>query len=302
MVICVEKSKETLVPFAIQAQTASWNPIMGLISLAGPNGSKMSSVGWGPPTQSGLVRIVTQQSNFRNLSPHIGRIVVCARVIPLFSAMVALHLHSASHVSSTVRHALPRHPWTPVRLSFYSLKSPRSSLPSPVERAEYHRELVAAIDTVERACHLCVDVRSSRVALSWYECLLGLERLALNLCSAGCAPPIVKIEGCLNQLNRRVLNSEHLFLVMLLQCFHCGFNKGQCGCHCRKLSWELFRLMSQWAWEWLEVLYERNSLYISFCRPGQKIFAFEWWKHPGEEWPDPSYCCWLWGPSSCQFG
>ncbi|OWM91320.1 hypothetical protein CDL15_Pgr000264 [Punica granatum] len=75
--------------------------------------------------------------------------------------MAVLHLHSAAHISSTVRPALPRRSWPSVRRSSPAVRSPRSSIPSPIERAEYHRELVAAIDAVERACRLCVDVKRS---------------------------------------------------------------------------------------------------------------------------------------------
>ncbi|XP_008795435.1 putative PAP-specific phosphatase, mitochondrial isoform X2 [Phoenix dactylifera] len=37
----------------------------------------------------------------------------------------------------------------------------RSSLPFPPEKARFHRELEAAVDVVERACRLCVDVKKS---------------------------------------------------------------------------------------------------------------------------------------------
>ncbi|CAH1415726.1 unnamed protein product [Lactuca virosa] len=39
--------------------------------------------------------------------------------------------------------------------------SVRSSLPSPAQNAKYNRELSAAVDAVERACRLCVDVKRS---------------------------------------------------------------------------------------------------------------------------------------------
>ncbi|CAI9279786.1 unnamed protein product [Lactuca saligna] len=39
--------------------------------------------------------------------------------------------------------------------------SVRSSLPSPAQNAKYNRELSAAVDSVERACRLCVDVKRS---------------------------------------------------------------------------------------------------------------------------------------------
>ncbi|KAF7841972.1 putative PAP-specific phosphatase, mitochondrial isoform X1 [Senna tora] len=37
----------------------------------------------------------------------------------------------------------------------------RSTLPFPEQKAKYHKELEAAVDAVERACRLCVDVKSS---------------------------------------------------------------------------------------------------------------------------------------------
>ncbi|KAL4628786.1 hypothetical protein ACB092_05G264000 [Castanea dentata] len=37
----------------------------------------------------------------------------------------------------------------------------RASLPFPIQEAKYYRELEAAVDVVERACHLCVDVKAS---------------------------------------------------------------------------------------------------------------------------------------------
>ncbi|KAE7995562.1 hypothetical protein FH972_000342 [Carpinus fangiana] len=37
----------------------------------------------------------------------------------------------------------------------------RASLPFPIQKAKYCTELEAAVDVVERACHLCVDVKSS---------------------------------------------------------------------------------------------------------------------------------------------
>lgn len=47
--------------------------------------------------------------------------------------------------------------------SSFSLRrfSVRSSLPSPAQNAKYNRELRAAVDAVERACRLCVDVKRS---------------------------------------------------------------------------------------------------------------------------------------------
>ncbi|KAJ4980914.1 hypothetical protein NE237_031751 [Protea cynaroides] len=42
----------------------------------------------------------------------------------------------------------------------------RSSLPFPPQNAKYHRELQAAVDVVEKACGLCVDVQKSLFASS----------------------------------------------------------------------------------------------------------------------------------------
>ncbi|KAK4794409.1 hypothetical protein SAY86_012403 [Trapa natans] len=78
--------------------------------------------------------------------------------------MAVLHLHSASHISSIVRHSPPRPSWSPARRSTHAVKSLGSCLPFPVERAEYHSELVAAIDVVERACRLCIDVKRSLIS------------------------------------------------------------------------------------------------------------------------------------------
>ncbi|XP_073004903.1 putative 3'(2'),5'-bisphosphate nucleotidase, mitochondrial [Typha latifolia] len=58
-------------------------------------------------------------------------------------------LHSSSHL--------------PVRRLAVPLfrSSIRSSLPFPAEKARFHRELDAAVNVVERACRLCVDVKKS---------------------------------------------------------------------------------------------------------------------------------------------
>ncbi|KAK2644225.1 hypothetical protein Ddye_019420 [Dipteronia dyeriana] len=48
---------------------------------------------------------------------------------------------------------------TPLRRRFFAVRS--SSLPFPNEKARYHRELEAAVDVVERACRLCIDVKKS---------------------------------------------------------------------------------------------------------------------------------------------
>ncbi|WCJ26921.1 3'(2') 5'-bisphosphate nucleotidase [Euphorbia peplus] len=66
-------------------------------------------------------------------------------------------LRSASHFSAVHRRLFSstRRPrFSPVR----------SSLPFPNYKAKYHRELEAAIDAVERACSLCVDVQRSLFA------------------------------------------------------------------------------------------------------------------------------------------
>ncbi|KAJ4837746.1 hypothetical protein Tsubulata_015339 [Turnera subulata] len=58
---------------------------------------------------------------------------------------------------STVRFPHRLRPATPRRRFFLV----RSSLPFPNQNAKYHRELEAAVDAVERACRLCVDVKRS---------------------------------------------------------------------------------------------------------------------------------------------
>ncbi|KAK4858022.1 hypothetical protein QYF36_009840 [Acer negundo] len=47
----------------------------------------------------------------------------------------------------------------PLRRRLFAVRS--SSLPFPNEKAKYHRELEAAVDVVERACRLCIDVKKS---------------------------------------------------------------------------------------------------------------------------------------------
>lgn len=44
-----------------------------------------------------------------------------------------------------------------IRFRFYLL---RANLPFPKHQAKYHKELETAIDAVDRACRLCVDVSS----------------------------------------------------------------------------------------------------------------------------------------------
>ncbi|XP_021815465.1 putative PAP-specific phosphatase, mitochondrial [Prunus avium] len=63
-------------------------------------------------------------------------------------------VHSARHFS-TVRFSQPNPADRRRRFSV------RSSLPFGSEKAKYHRELEAAVDAVERACALCVEVQSS---------------------------------------------------------------------------------------------------------------------------------------------
>ncbi|KDP20874.1 hypothetical protein JCGZ_21345 [Jatropha curcas] len=65
-----------------------------------------------------------------------------------FSTVRCLRLHLHLHHSSN----------TPRRKRFFPV---RSSLPFPKHEAKYHGELEAAVDVVERACRLCVDVKRS---------------------------------------------------------------------------------------------------------------------------------------------
>ncbi|KAH7662316.1 3'(2') 5'-bisphosphate nucleotidase protein [Dioscorea alata] len=66
------------------------------------------------------------------------------------AAMFLLHLHSRVSVSRfAIAQSPPRSLLT------------RASLPFPQEKAQFHRELEAAVDVVERACRLCVDVKKS---------------------------------------------------------------------------------------------------------------------------------------------
>ncbi|KAH9748398.1 putative PAP-specific phosphatase [Citrus sinensis] len=48
---------------------------------------------------------------------------------------------------------------TPLRRRSFTVRS--TSLPFPKHKATYHRELEAAVDVVERACRLCIDVKKS---------------------------------------------------------------------------------------------------------------------------------------------
>ncbi|XP_009764407.1 putative 3'(2'),5'-bisphosphate nucleotidase, mitochondrial isoform X2 [Nicotiana sylvestris] len=57
--------------------------------------------------------------------------------------------------------AHPQYPFhTPLRRRFVAVRS-SLSLPFPEQKAKYYRELEAAVDVVERACRLCVDVKKS---------------------------------------------------------------------------------------------------------------------------------------------
>ncbi|XP_070051732.1 putative 3'(2'),5'-bisphosphate nucleotidase, mitochondrial isoform X2 [Nicotiana tomentosiformis] len=49
---------------------------------------------------------------------------------------------------------------SPLRPCFAAVRS-SLSLPFPKQKAKYYRELEAAVDVVERACRLCIDVKSS---------------------------------------------------------------------------------------------------------------------------------------------
>ncbi|XVE87923.1 hypothetical protein DITRI_Ditri19aG0027400 [Diplodiscus trichospermus] len=74
-------------------------------------------------------------------------------------AMDLLHLLHSSPGFSAVRFLRRRHPSpTPLRRRFFAV---RSNLPFPNEKAKYRKELEAAVDVVERACRLCVDVQKS---------------------------------------------------------------------------------------------------------------------------------------------
>ncbi|KAF8030018.1 hypothetical protein BT93_E2440 [Corymbia citriodora subsp. variegata] len=73
--------------------------------------------------------------------------------------MVVL-LHSASRISA-VRFNLPPRSPPHIRRRLLPFRCLSSSLPFPADGARYHRELEAAIDVVERACSLCVDVKKA---------------------------------------------------------------------------------------------------------------------------------------------
>uniref|UniRef100_A0A6M2EM33 3'(2'),5'-bisphosphate nucleotidase n=1 Tax=Populus davidiana TaxID=266767 RepID=A0A6M2EM33_9ROSI len=69
-----------------------------------------------------------------------------------------MNLLQSSSQFSTVRflHLHPSPP-TPRRTRFFPVRS--SLLPFTNQNAKYHRELEAAVDVVERACRICVDVK-----------------------------------------------------------------------------------------------------------------------------------------------
>ncbi|XVF40609.1 hypothetical protein PTKIN_Ptkin01aG0127700 [Pterospermum kingtungense] len=69
-----------------------------------------------------------------------------------------LRLLQPSPGFSAVRFFPRRSPPTPLCRRFLTV---RSSLPFPNEKAKYHKELEAAVEMVERACRLCVDVQRS---------------------------------------------------------------------------------------------------------------------------------------------
>ncbi|KAF3451577.1 hypothetical protein FNV43_RR07672 [Rhamnella rubrinervis] len=60
---------------------------------------------------------------------------------------------------STLRCTHPYRSPAPLRSRIFTVRS--SSLPFPIQKAKYYRELQAAVGVVERACRLCLDVKSS---------------------------------------------------------------------------------------------------------------------------------------------
>ncbi|XP_022977979.1 putative PAP-specific phosphatase, mitochondrial isoform X2 [Cucurbita maxima] len=68
-------------------------------------------------------------------------------------------LHSSSQFSSTVRWTRSSHRISATPRSRFC--NVRSCLPLPMQNGKYRRELEAAVDVVQRACRLCVDVKSS---------------------------------------------------------------------------------------------------------------------------------------------
>ncbi|KAB2082082.1 hypothetical protein ES319_A05G174500v1 [Gossypium barbadense] len=72
-----------------------------------------------------------------------------------------LHLLRSSTGFSAIRF-FPRYPSpSHLRSRLFIKQKFRSNLPFPNEKAKYHRELEAAVEAVERACRLCVDVQRS---------------------------------------------------------------------------------------------------------------------------------------------
>ncbi|XP_010529390.1 PREDICTED: putative PAP-specific phosphatase, mitochondrial isoform X2 [Tarenaya hassleriana] len=70
-----------------------------------------------------------------------------------------MHLLDSATRFATVRFSPVLNPSpTPQRRRFFSV---RVCLPFPKHQANYHKELESAIDAVERACRLCVDVKRS---------------------------------------------------------------------------------------------------------------------------------------------
>ncbi|KAK1308897.1 hypothetical protein QJS10_CPA09g01387 [Acorus calamus] len=70
-------------------------------------------------------------------------------------------LHSTPRFNPRVRRSGgPRSPpsirWTTARVSIRS-----SSLPFSPDKAKHYKELEAAVDVVQRACRLCIDVKGS---------------------------------------------------------------------------------------------------------------------------------------------
>ncbi|XVF27744.1 hypothetical protein REPUB_Repub14bG0135000 [Reevesia pubescens] len=77
----------------------------------------------------------------------------------MIPAMDLLHLFRSAPGFSVVRF-FPRH-LSPTPLRCRSFFTVRASLPFSNEKAKYHKELEAAVEVVERACHLCIDVQRS---------------------------------------------------------------------------------------------------------------------------------------------
>ncbi|KAJ6401789.1 hypothetical protein OIU84_013956 [Salix udensis] len=71
-----------------------------------------------------------------------------------------MNLLQSSSQFPTVRF-LHLHPSSPTPLRTRSLPVRSSLLPFTNQNAKYHRELEAAVDVVERACRICVDVKKS---------------------------------------------------------------------------------------------------------------------------------------------